>query len=182
MKKLLFLIVCFVSFGSFAQNMQKPATGEQAKDFSLKTVSGETVTLSEMLKAKPVVLVVLRGWPGYQCPICSRQVGSLLSLAADFEKHQVSVLLVYPGPSQELIDHAKEFKEDFDFPENFVFTLDPDYSMINSYGLRWDANRETAYPSTFIINRDGEIVYSKISQTHGDRSDAGELIEVLNKL
>ena len=81
--------------------------------------------------------------------------------------------MVYPGPSEQMQEHAKEFSDDFNFPKNFYFTLDPEYSMINKYGLRWDAPKETAYPSTFVIGKNGEIVYSKISTTHGGRAENG---------
>lgn len=182
MRKLIFFVAMILSSVSFGQNRWTPALGQVAKDFSLKTVDDKTVSLNELLKSKPVILVVLRGWPGYQCPICTKQVGSLIASEDEFAKHQVSILMVYPGPSNELVEHAKEFKQEFQFPANYYFTIDPDYSMINSYGLRWDADKETAYPSTFVINQAGEIVYSKISHSHGDRSDAVDLIEVLSKL
>ena len=46
---------------------------------------------------------------------------------------------------------------------------DPDYTMVNAYGLRWDAARETAFPSTFILDNKGTVKFSKIShsQNHG---------------
>jgi len=181
MRTLVFLLALIASNFAFAQTKWTPLEGESAKDFSLKTVSNETVNLKELLKTKPVVLVVLRGWPGYQCPICTKQGGSLISVADEFAKHQVSVLMVYPGPAQDLLDHANEFKEDFNFPANFYFTIDPDYSMINLYNLRWEAEKETAFPSTFIINKEGVIVYSKISHSHGGRSTVEEILEVLDK-
>ena len=81
-----------------------------------------------------------------------------------------------------MLEHAKEFSEDFNFPQNFYFTLDPDYLMINKYGLRWDTSGETAYPSTFVINKEGIIVYSKISTSHGDRASNIEILTSLNKM
>lgn len=60
--------------------------------------------------------------------------------------------MVYPGPSIVLQKKADEFVEDFDFPEHFYFVLDPDYPMNNKYGVPWDALKETAYPSTFVID------------------------------
>jgi peroxiredoxin len=54
--------------------------------------------------------------------------------------------------------------------------------MINLYGLRWDAPNETAYPSTFVIDKKGKIVFSKVSSTHGDRAINGEIFKVLQKL
>ena len=183
MKRKIFLMtLIFISIQSFAQNFENIAVGKKAPDFKLKTIQGSEIQLSDLLKNNPVVLVVLRGWPGYQCPICTKQVGGLISDADEFSELKTTVLMVYPGPSDDLQNHAKEFAEDFKFPDNFIFTIDPDYSMINQYGLRWDTPKETAYPSTYVINKNGEIVFSKISTTHGGRADNEEIFEALEKL
>ena len=60
--------------------------------------------------------------------------------------------------------------------------LDPDYSFTNAYGLRWDAPRETAYPSTFVIDTDGTVRYAKISKSHGDRAEVSDVIKALDAL
>lgn len=182
MKKLVLILLIFISVQAFSQSFEKIAVGKKAEDFKLKTIQGDEIQLKEILKDKAVVLVVLRGWPGYQCPICTKQVGGLIADADEFSELKSVVVLVYPGPSADLQTHAKEFSEDFNFPANFHFTIDPDYSMINKYGLRWDAPKETAYPSTFVISKNGEIVYSKVSTTHGGRADNEELFEALGKL
>jgi len=54
--------------------------------------------------------------------------------------------------------------------------IDPDYKMTNLYGLRWDAPHETAYPSTFILDTDGNILFEKISHSHGDRTSAEDIL------
>ena len=182
MKRTIFLILIFISIQLFAQDFSKIAVGEKAADFKLKTIQGNDIQLSELLKSNPVVLIVLRGWPGYQCPICTKQVGGLIADADKFSELKTVVLMVYPGPSAELQNHAKEFTEDFKFPDNFYFAIDPDYSMINKYGLRWNAEKETAYPSSFVISKNGEIVFSKVSTTHGDRADNEDIFEALGKL
>jgi thioredoxin-dependent peroxiredoxin len=176
------LVLILISGQLFAQSFDNLSPGKSAIDFKLKTITGDEVQLSKINANHPVVLVVLRGWPGYQCPICTKQVGSLIADADKFSELGAVVLMVYPGPSEQLQEHAKTFSEDYKFPDNFLFTLDPDYSMINKYGLRWDASKETAYPSTFVINKKGEIVFSKVSTTHGDRADNEEIIEALGKL
>jgi peroxiredoxin len=182
MKQVTLFLLILISCQAFSQKFENLAIGKRAIDFTLKTITGDEVQLSKMNADHPVVLVVLRGWPGYQCPICTKQVGSLVADADKFSELKVVVLMVYPGPSEQLQEHAKEFSEEYKFPENFYFTLDPDYSMINKYGLRWEAPKETAYPSTFVINKKGEIVFSKISTTHGGRSNDEEIFEVLGKL
>ena len=181
MKK--FFLILLITFPLFAlsQNV-KVKTGEQAIDFSLNQVDGKQVQLSKLYAENPVVLIVLRGWPEYQCPVCTRQVGEFIAEADQFEANNATVLFVYPGPSEVLQEKAKEFASDFIFPGRFYFTLDPNYSMVNKYGLRWDAPKETAYPSTFVIDTSGKIVFSKVSSSHGGRADVEEVVAALSRL
>ena len=158
-----------------------PAVGDQAPDFTLTTIQGKKVRLSEMTAKSPVVLVVLRGFPGYQCPICNQQVHSFVKQAQDFANAGARVILVYPGPAENLGDKASEFVADKKLPENFDLVLDPGYEFTNLYGLRWDAPKETAYPSTFLVDQKGTVFFAKISKTHGGRATASELLEALAK-
>jgi peroxiredoxin len=156
-----------------------PAVGDEAPRFALKDLSGEEVALAALLKEGPVVLVVLRGYPGYQCPICNRQVGELLGKAKDFAAKKARVVFVYPGPAEDLDKYAREFVSGKEFPENFEFVIDPDYKFTAAYALRWDAPRETAYPSAFVIDSGGKVLLAKISKSHGGRASAAELLEAL---
>ena len=58
--------------------------------------------------------------------------------------------------------------------------LDPGYEFTNLYDLRWNGPKETAYPSTFLIDPQGMIFFRKISKGHGGRTKAAEILEVLN--
>lgn len=153
MKRVIAVLLILISSQVFSQEFENLVVGRNAIDFELKTIQGDEIQLIEITENHPVVLIVLRGWVGYQCPVCSRQVGQFISEAEKLEELGAAVLLVYPGPSAELQEKANEFTEDFNLLENFYFTLDPDYSMINKYGLRWDAPKETAYPSTFVVEK-----------------------------
>lgn len=158
-----------------------PGVGDKAPDFTLSTQQGKRVRLSEVTAKAPVVLVVLRGYPGYQCPLCNQQVHEFLNNAQGFADAKVRVILIYPGPPDNLGARAAEFVADKKLPENFDLLLDPGYEFTNLYGLRWDAPNETAYPSTFLIDQKGSVFFSKISKTHGGRTKAAELLEVLMK-
>lgn len=159
-----------------------PALGQQAPDFTLLTVENKPYSLKDLADNGPVVLVVLRGYPGYQCPICSRQVGDFIARADALADHNATVVLVYPGPAEGLTGHAEQFIAGKGLPDNFVFLTDPDYTFTNRYGLRWDAPKETAYPSTFIISKRDHIVrHAHISRTHGDRTKASEILGVLQE-
>lgn len=156
-----------------------PVVGDAAPDFTLKTTGNETVKLKKLLEKGPVVLVVLRGFPGYQCPACNKQVGQFLGKAKDFEAAGANVVFVYPGPMKNLAARANEFLGDRKLPGTARLVIDPDYTFTNAYHLRWDAPRETAYPSTFVIQPDGKITYAMVSQSHGGRANVDEVLKAL---
>jgi peroxiredoxin len=156
-----------------------PRVGDAAPEFQLQTPDGRVVKLSDTLKHGPAVVVVLRGYPGYQCPICTRQVGSLISSGKDFAAKDATVILVYPGPAKGLAAKAQEFVKGSQLPDNFEFVIDPGYAVTKSYSLRWNAPQETAYPSTFVVGKDGTIDFAVVSKSHGGRADTASVLKAL---
>ncbi len=159
-----------------------PAVGEKAPDFALSTLQGASVRLSEVTSKGTVVLLVLRGYPGYQCPFCNTQVQDFIQKSQGFAQAGARVVMVYPGPAQDLGQRATEFVADKKLPDNFELLMDPGYKFTNLYGLRWDAPDETAYPSTFLIDGTGVVFFEKISREHGGRTTAAQIMDILSKL
>ncbi|HEY1189287.1 MAG TPA: peroxiredoxin family protein [Gemmata sp.] len=157
----------------------RPKVGDEAKDFELGALGGGKVKLSKLTGSGPVVLVVLRGYPGYQCPICSRQFGDFLSQADAFKKAGAQVVFVYPGPAEKLAEKAGEFVKGKDYPAHFSVLLDPDYTFTNAYGLRWDAKNETAYPSAFVLDAKRKVLFAQVSKTHGGRVKVADALKAL---
>lgn len=156
-----------------------PAIGTHAPDFTLRNLKGASIRLADETAKGPVVLVVLRGFPGYQCPLCTRQVKELVDNAPAISAARARVLFVYPGPASIVQSKAEEFAADKNLATHFEMLLDPDYTFTNLYGLRWDAPKETSYPSTFVLDKTGKIVYAKVSNTHGGRAPAKEILSAL---
>lgn len=173
------LLSWFGVSASAVEDAAMPAVGATAKDFSLSALGGEKVQLTSLLKQGPVVLVVLRGYPGYQCPACDLQVRDFLKNAEKFQAAKANVVLVYPGQADQLKQRADEFVRGKTLPDNFHFALDPDFSFTVAYNLRWAAKNETAYPSTFVVEPSGQIRYAKISKTHGGRAAAADVLQAL---
>lgn len=168
------------SSGSAASN--QPKKGAPAKNFHLPAVAGELsgdVELSKVNADGPVVIVVLRGYPGYQCPACTAQVADLVKHADQFAAKNARVLLVYPGSKSQLGAHADEFLHGTELPKPMTFLLDPGYTFTNAYGLRWDAANETAYPSTIVVDKSGKISFVKISDSHRGRVNADDVLAAL---
>jgi len=184
----LLLISCFLGISAkpLAQAADPAvglAVGTAAPDFNLPIVGrDEYLTLKEANQSGPVVIVVLRGFPGYQCPICSQQVGAFVNRAAALAKVAKKVILVYPGEASMLDKHAEEFLASRNLPAPLVMVRDPDMKMVSEYGLRWSKKNETAYPAAYVIDKNGRVRWSKISDSHAGRASADEVITELGKL
>lgn len=174
-------VAALLFLAGFAAEAAPPGVGDRAPEFALQSLRGGTVRLSQVTARGPVVLLVLRGFPGYQCPICNRQVYEFLREAKAFAGAGAQVVMIYPGPGQDLKAKAEEFTADKTFPDNFHLLLDPDYQFTNLYQLRWNAPGETAYPSTFLIDRRGVVFFAKISDSHGGRTTAAAVLDALDK-
>ena len=162
-----------------------PAVGQKAPDFTLSTPEGAAIHFADLTTKGDVVLILLRGYPGYQCPYCQKQIHDFIASADQFAKAGAQILLVYPGPPADLDQKAREAitkaNADQKLPANFHLVIDPDYAFTNLYDLRWDAPKETAYPSTFLVNRKGNIYFAKTSHSHGDRTTAADTLSELTK-
>ena len=86
------------------------------------------------------------------------------------------------GPADRLNEHAKEFFKDKELSDVFRLLVDPDFKFTDAYGLRWNAPHETAYPSTFVIDRQNVVRFAKVSKSHGDRASTVEVVKVLSQL
>ncbi len=161
------------------------AVGDEAPDFALLPLGAmgveDQVSLAKQLETGPVVLVVLRGYPGYQCPACSQQVAQFVAKAKALKAASAQVLLVYPGPSDQLQTKAGEFLGETKLPPDFTLLIDPDYDFTTQYALRWDAPNETAYPSTFVIDQAGVVKFAQVSKTHGGRADVNKVLAALKE-
>ncbi|MEN0111652.1 MAG: redoxin domain-containing protein [Planctomycetota bacterium] len=173
----LFAAAAFVSLAANARSA--PVTvGDPAPTATLDDLNGDSIDLAAEFAGGKTVLVFLRGYPGYQCPACGAQAADFAAKAADFAAAGLRVVLVYPGEAAGLPTYADAFTDRFvktELPAPIKMVLDPDYTLTNAYGIRWDAPRETAYPSTFVVDG-GRITWAKISRTHGGRVKASDAL------
>lgn len=175
-----FLSLYFVGL-SVQADERKLESGDVAVPFKTTDLEGQPFEFEPSKTGRWSVLVFLRGYPGYQCPLCTRQVAELLTKKEELAATRADIVLVYPGVNKDLTEKSKEFLADAQLPSGFKLVVDQDYKVVNAYRVRWQAPRETAYPSTFVIDPTGTIRYAKISQTHGDRAPVKEVLEALGK-
>ena len=96
-RKLWTFVVLTCVLGAFRSAFaETPEIGQKAPEFTLSTPDGHPLRLSEFTAKGTVVLVVLRGFPGYQCPYCQKQVHEFLVNSGEFAAAGAEGLFVYP--------------------------------------------------------------------------------------
>jgi thioredoxin-dependent peroxiredoxin len=93
-----FVASLMLALGAASSVAAVPKVGDGAPNFTLKTLDDIPVELKQIASDSAVVIVVLRGWPGYQCPLCTRQVQDFVAKAPEFEQRKARILMVYLVP------------------------------------------------------------------------------------
>lgn len=132
----------------------------------------------DKLKGKPVVLTIMRGFNGFVCPQCSGQTSRLITNAGEFDRRGAAVVIVYPGPKDAIELYIKQSRlEAKDKPFPFPILLDTEGQVTEQLGIKADLAR----PSTYVLDRNGKIVYAYVGSSTADRPPIKTMLEQLDK-
>ncbi|WP_108306279.1 peroxiredoxin family protein [Metalysinibacillus jejuensis] len=129
--------------------------GDTPPDFTLTTVDGEEVTLSDY-KGKKVILNFWASW----CPPCKAEMPHMQKYYEKKAKEQNFEILAVNLTSEEKGDRLVEkFLQSYGI--TFPVPMDEDGSLAKTYQV-------ITIPSTFILNTDGQIEHSIIGPMNED--------------
>jgi peroxiredoxin Q/BCP len=121
--------------------------GDQAPDFTLPDTEGKPVSLSNLLKAGPVILAF---YPKAFTPGCTRQNQAFRDRSADVAKKGAQVV----GISTDSVETQRKFKADYQLP--YLLLSDEQGAVSKQYSgtvpVLGFANR-----ANFVIGQDGRI-------------------------
>lgn len=144
-----------------ASPLSKPLA---AKNFSLTDTDENTHQLSE-LRGKVVVINFWAVW----CPPCREEMPSLERLRRKLVNKPVVVLAINQGEdSEQILSYLWGLEPVPEFP----ILLDSDMKVSSDWGV-------TGLPTTYIIDKKGNIVYRMIG---GREFDHPEIVKVIDKL
>lgn len=129
--------------------MQRPKIGEPAPAFSLKRLDGDIVQFPADLKGKVVAIQFWADW----CPPCLSEMRLLAPAYASYQARGVVILAI--NLRQDKATVGKAVKQ-LDAP--YEFLLDVDGEVAQTYGVE-------TLPTSFIINRDGQIQTRILGET-----------------
>ena len=159
-------IFCFILSISllFCLNCIRTSKLKKAPDFTLKDINGEEFHLYEHIKGKVVIIDFWDTW----CPPCRAEIPHFIEIYSEYEDK--GVLIIGIAFAREGIERVKSFCKDYGI--NYPVLIG-EKKVVESYG------GINAIPTTFIINKKGEIVEKVIG--YRDKEFFEEKIEELLK-
>jgi peroxiredoxin len=148
-------------------------------DLEFVDTQGNTVRVDRYRGKKNVLLVFTRGFSGSLCPYCTTQTSRLIANYDKFVQRDTEVLLVYPGQKAQLAEFQAASSqqaagEGFPFP----VLLDEDLVAVN----RLQIAERLAFPSSFIIDKKGNVTLAYVGKQPQHRPSIKALLEQLDNL
>ena len=147
--------------------------GDEAPDFELRDASRQPVRLSDYRGKKAVVLVF---FPFAFSGICTGELCSIRDRIEDFRSDDVETLAVSVDAPFSLKAYGEQ--EGYDFP--LLADFWPHGEVARRYGV-FNEDVGAAERGTFVIDRDGVVVYS-VHNGIGSARDDEEYAEALRSI
>jgi cytochrome c biogenesis protein CcmG/thiol:disulfide interchange protein DsbE len=166
--QLLALGMLLLSTLSIAQNETANTDLKKLPSVSLRTMDGEQVNTSALGFKGPVIITFWASW----CPTCKREMGTLNELYSDW-REETGVTIVAVSVDDEKTRNNVPTLVNANGWE-FLVLMDPNGDFKRAMGVN-------NTPHTFLINENGEIVYSRNNYAPGDEDLLHEALLKLKK-
>jgi peroxiredoxin len=168
--------------------------GSKAPSFQLPDHNGNTVSSSDLLSKARLVLCFIRGrW----CPFCVGQMEAMNLIVPQIEPAGASFVAISPQTvKQSYFMHdqhnlrvpllsdagnkvARQFGLAYRVPpgQEAVFRR----AFVNLPFANGDDSWELPIPATFILDRDGTVLYASANEDYTDRPEPSAILEVLQR-
>lgn len=190
------------AWGSEAYGQSEFRTAEEATGLEVGTYvsgfeavdqHGDKFSLNEALKSGPVVVVFYRGeW----CPLCNNHLSQLQDSLSYVQKRGANVVAISPEKPEFLIQTAEKTRagfsllhdNDYRISDLFDVSFRPSDREIKGLKTMLGADLKNAHsdqsqrlpiPATFIIDRDGQIVWRHFDPDYRARSNVSDILDHL---
>jgi len=170
-------------------------TGDTMPDFELPDQHGKLRRLSDYLAEAPLVLNIYRGgW----CPYCNLEMKALQDVLPQIQAHGATLIAMSPELPDKVMSTAERNQIAFDILSDsgnrvseqlgLVFELPqalrPIYEKfdLDIPAYNGDDSFKLPVPATYIIGRDGRIVFDFINSDYTQRLEPAEILARLATL
>jgi peroxiredoxin len=176
-----------------AQRALQP--GSKVPSFDLPDRNGKIVRSSDLLAAGPLVICFIRGrW----CPFCVGQMEAMNAIYPQIEEAGASLIAISPQTVHQSDLMADQHKLRFSLLSDagskvarefgLAYRV-PEYQQeiyrrvfVNLPFVNGDEGWELPVPATFILDRDGTVLYASANPDYTDRPEPSEILSFLSKL
>ena len=171
------------------------AVGEMVPDFTLPNVTGDPVTLSDMLNKGPVVLNFYRGgW----CPFCNLELQALQARLPEIKALGATLVGISPETPDNSLTAIEKHQLEFEVLSDvgnktarkfgLLFTV---YEEMRPLYLKWgldvpasngDDSWELPVPATYVIDRNAVVHAAHVDKDYTKRMEPDEVIAALQEL
>ncbi len=168
--------------------------GDNMIDFSLPDALGNTVSLSSLLQKGKVIISFYRGgW----CPYCNLELKAWQEILPEVEKQGASLVAITPETPDNSLTTSEKNNLKFSVLSDIdniiskevglVFKMPKDLrDVYHSFNLdvpkhNGNSNYELPMPATYVLNKEGEIIYAFIPEDYTERADPKEILNIINK-
>jgi peroxiredoxin len=202
MKKIMIALLLF--FATWGVKSQEVKTVEQANGlkvghkapvFSAMDADSNVFQLKEALQNGPVVIIFYRG---FWCPVCNKHLGSLQDSLRLIENTGAKVIAISPEKPEYLDVMAEKtgaqftllYDEEYRIAKAYDVAYKPTRSQLFTYNVvlggklkktHSDASQQLPIPATFIVNRDGIIVWRQFNRDYKKRASVKDIVDALKE-
>jgi peroxiredoxin len=176
---------------NFAQNIL--TVGAKAPEFELQDHDGKILSSSNLLAKGRLVLCFIRGrW----CPFCVGQMEAMNLVLPEIDEAGAMLVAISPQTVRQSFFMHDQHKL------RFPLLSDPGNQVARQFGLTYRVNEEQQgvyrrafvnlpfangdeswqlpVPATFILERDGSVLYASANEDYTERPEPREILRVLN--
>ncbi len=167
-------------------------SGDKAPSFELTDHNGKLVRSSDLLAGGPLIVCFLRGrW----CPFCVGQMEAMNAIYPQIRESGASLVGISPQTVHQSDLMADQHKLRFPLPSDagnkvaHEFGLAyrvPDYQQeiyrrvfVNLPFVNGDDGWELPIPATYVLARDGTVLFASANPDYTDRPEPGDILSLL---
>ena len=189
--------ILFTSVNIMAQNTRRAKdahglpVGVKAPDFQAIDADSITYILDEALKKGPVVMIFYRGqW----CPICNKHLSAVQDSLKLITDRGATVVAISPQKPEYLEKMAEKtgatfrllYDKSYAISDAYDVTFTPEAWQLIRYNKELNAklkesqsddSQRLPIPATYLINRDGVIVWRHFDPNYKNRSTVKDILD-----
>jgi peroxiredoxin len=188
-------VAALKSQGLAARAMRTFAVGAKAPSFELPDHNGKLVSSAEILTRGRLVLTFIRGrW----CPFCVGQMEAMNYITAAIADAGASLVVVSPQTEKQayfmrdqhkltfplLVDGHNQIAHQFELVYRVSEEQQALYrsTFVNLPFTNGDTSWELPIPATFVIDRDGTVLFASANEDYMERPEPLEILSMLDHL